>query len=67
MPASTELFQKYPNPVFIETGSCHGTGIQQALDAGFTEIYSIELSSIFYEECLNILLYLRMGRDLKIF
>jgi len=53
MPGSTELFQKYLNPIFIETGSCHGTGIQQALDAGFTEIYSIELSPAFYEECIN--------------
>ena len=53
MPASTEIFQKYLNPVFIETGSCHGTGIQQALDAGFREVYSIELSPTFYEECLN--------------
>lgn len=53
MPASIEIFQKYLNPVFIETGSCHGVGIQQALDAGFKKIYSIELSPTFYKECVN--------------
>jgi len=53
MPGSIELFKKYPNPIFIETGSCHGTGIQQALNAGFTEIYSIELSPVFYKECTD--------------
>jgi len=53
MSASKELFLKYPNPVFIETGSLHGDGIQQALDAGFKTIYSIELNSEYYEFCVN--------------
>lgn len=53
MPACETLFRKYPNPVFIETGSCWGTGIQQALDAGFSEIYSIELSSDLYDHCVK--------------
>ena len=44
MPASVELFKKYPNPVFIETGTCHGIGVQMALDAGFKYVFSIELS-----------------------
>jgi hypothetical protein len=53
MPASKELFQKYPNPVWVETGSWHGDGIQQALDAGFKNIYSIELSHELYLRCCD--------------
>lgn len=42
---TSEVFKKYPNEFFVETGSCLGNGIQNALDAGcFREIYSIELS-----------------------
>jgi hypothetical protein len=51
MPASKELFEKYPNPVFIETGTWHGDGVQQAIDAGFKVIYSIELSLELYQRC----------------
>lgn len=55
MPASSihckELFQKYMNPVFIETGTYHGDGVQQALDAGFNKVYSIELSRDLHSYC----------------
>lgn len=44
MTASINLFSKYPNEVFIETGSYMGDGIQQALESGFNKIISIELS-----------------------
>ena len=44
MTAATSVFKKYPNPVFVETGTHWGDGVQQALDAGFEEIYSIEIS-----------------------
>ena len=53
MPASKELFKKYPNPVFIETGSFYGGGIQHAIDAGFKNIYSIELSPTLYNHCMR--------------
>jgi len=53
MSAPKELFKKYPNPVFIETGSFKGDGIQQALDAGFKIVYSIELSKNLYSNCVN--------------
>lgn len=53
MPATVELFKKYPNPIFIETGSWYGHGIQQAIDAGFNGIYSIELSQMHYKICLE--------------
>jgi hypothetical protein len=48
-----ELFQKYPNPVFIETGSFIGDGIQAALDAGFETIYSIEISASLFLKCVD--------------
>lgn len=50
--ASKELFQRYMNPVFIESGSFMGDGIQMALDAGFKKIYSIELSENLYRKCV---------------
>lgn len=33
---------RWYSPIFIETGSGHGDGIQRALTAGFEHIYSIE-------------------------
>lgn len=51
---STEVFQKHLNPIFIETGSADGSGIQKALAAGFSEIYSIELLPNWYEHCCLI-------------
>ena len=53
MSANRELFIKYPNPVFIETGSCDGDGIQMALDANFKIIYSIELAPDHYLHCVE--------------
>ena len=51
MPATKELFKKYPNPIFIESGSFKGDGIQYAIDANFKTIYSIELSQDLYIQC----------------
>ena len=44
MSGSASLFRRYPNRVFVETGTYLGDGIQDALDAGFTQVHSIELS-----------------------
>lgn len=49
MGAKNNIFKDYPNPVFIETGSYIGDGIQFAVDAGFKQIYSIELSEKYFE------------------
>jgi hypothetical protein len=43
MTAQQNLFNKYPNNVFVETGTYLGDGVQMALDAGFKTIYSIEI------------------------
>ncbi len=53
MSASKEIFAKYLNPVFVETGSCDGDGIQMALDVGFKTIYSIELAPEHYGHCVE--------------
>lgn len=51
MPAGKELFEKYPNAVFIETGAGFGSGINEALLSGFKRIYSLELSPTLLEQC----------------
>lgn len=54
MPTNTQLFKKYKNNnIFIETGSLVGQGIEQALEAGFDKILSIELSEWHYVVCMN--------------
>lgn len=45
------VFKKFPNPVFVETGTYVGDGVQAALDFGFEEIHSIELGRELYEHC----------------
>lgn len=45
------IFKKYPNPVFIETGSYVGNGINNAIKAGFQSIVSIELSDKYCNIC----------------
>lgn len=53
MPSKKENFKKYPNNYFIETGSYTGDGIQNAIDAGFRCVFSIELSDKYYDLCVN--------------
>jgi len=51
--ASKDLFQKYMNPIFIESGTYYGDGVQMALDAGFETVYSIELDEKLYVYCVD--------------
>ena len=53
MPSKKENFKKYLNDYFIETGSYMGDGIQQALDAGYKNIISIELSDKYHSISSN--------------
>jgi len=46
-------FNLYPNKYFIETGSYYGDGIKSALDAGFENIISIEITDKYYNHCVN--------------
>lgn len=48
---TSEVFRTHQKRVFIESGSYRGDGIQNALDAGFEEIYSIELAPHLYQHC----------------
>lgn len=43
-----DVFEKYPNKYFVETGTWVGAGVLMALEVGFQEIHSIELSDYFY-------------------
>ncbi len=49
MPISTETLKKYKSTYFIETGSHVGNGIQSAIDVGFDNIISIELSEKYHD------------------
>jgi hypothetical protein len=51
MPANAEIFAKYRNRVFVETGSYVGDGIRAALAAGFEVVHSIELSPKYHAMC----------------
>jgi hypothetical protein len=53
MPSNTQVFSKYKNKIFLETGSYLGEGIQQALNAGFEKVVSIELSDKYFSICQN--------------
>lgn len=53
MPTKGQIFKKYINPYFIETGSFMGNGIQEAIGAGYKNIKSIELSDKYYNFCVN--------------
>lgn len=50
--SSKEVFEKFPNTYFVETGSYLGEGIQLALDTGsYDQIISIELSPHYASFC----------------
>ena len=42
------MLRKYPNEVFVETGTYEGGGVAAALEAGFPRVYSIEISPRYY-------------------
>ena len=44
MPNNSQILHNYLNPVFIETGTFGGDGIQAALHAGFPVVHSIEIN-----------------------
>ncbi len=41
------------SPLFVETGSCAGDGIQRALNAGFFRVKSVEAMMEFYQICAD--------------
>lgn len=49
MAAKKDFFTNYPADVWIETGTYFGDGINEALNAGYKRVVSIELSDYYYE------------------
>lgn len=50
--SNLNIFPKYNNcRYFVETGSYKGDGIQNALDAGFEFVISIEITKMYYDIC----------------
>jgi hypothetical protein len=51
-PNASELIERKGNrKIFIETGTAYGDGVQSALDAGFDEVYSVELNPNLFKKC----------------
>lgn len=48
-----DTFSKFPNRVFVETGSSWGIGIERALHARFDSIYSIEVGEDLFKHCVK--------------
>lgn len=51
MPINSSILKRFLNPVFIETGTLRGEGVQAALDAGFECIYSVDISPYCHGWC----------------
>lgn len=51
MPMPQGFLKQYTKQIFVETGFHRGDGIQNALDAGFTCIYSCDVSEFAYGWC----------------
>lgn len=49
-----DLKKYFLSGIFIETGTEHGNGVRRALDAGYTEIHSVELAPNFYRGCIDL-------------
>lgn len=57
------VLQKYLNPIFIETGTADGGGVEAALNAGFSRIYSIEINQ---ERQLNNILKFNQHKEVTL-
>ena len=61
MTLPTTLLKRFPNKVFIETGSYDGRTIAQALSCGFEQVLSVELSDEYFAICKE-----RFGNDPRV-
>lgn len=53
MPISGKILEPFLSQAFLETGSYRGDGIQAALDAGFPEIHSTDISQYAFGYCAH--------------
>lgn len=51
MTLQINTLKKYPNPIFVETGSSMGDGIAMAIRCGFNKIFSTEINPDKYKHC----------------
>jgi len=53
--STKQLFKKYKSNynILFETGTHHGDGVKNALEAGFNKIISVEILPELYKECVN--------------
>ena len=49
MPLDEQILKKYPNLVFVETGTNYGVATQYAINIGFKKIISIEIDLELYK------------------
>lgn len=49
MTLTKTVLQKYPNPIFLETGTFLGGGVELALECAFQKVISIEVEPKYYE------------------
>jgi hypothetical protein len=59
------------NGIFIETGTFMGGGVTRALEAGFKQIHSIEVSPDFYDYCMTCFadkenVYIHLGSSTEV-
>jgi hypothetical protein len=57
-------FHQFKNQIFVETGTFSGDGIQKALDAGFEEVYSIDIDE---KQVQNSLYRFRNQKNVHVF
>lgn len=50
MPLTVEVLKKYRTSNFVETGTFVGNGVKIAIECGFRNIYSVELSEKLYRD-----------------
>jgi len=53
MALTSNIFKKYMNNWFVESGSHVGEGIQNAIVAGFKNIISVEISELYFKYCVG--------------
>lgn len=53
MPLPDGFLKQFQRPVFIETGTHRGDGVQAAVEAGFERIYSADISLFNYGWCCH--------------
>jgi hypothetical protein len=61
---------KYKNDYFIETGTYQGETLDIVINNGFKNVYSIELSEVFYYNCVkkfiknqNVKIFVKRNRN----